>query len=150
METTLKYKVITSRKQYNEYCKDIYSLLNIKNKTKEINEEIELLTVLIEKWDNEHNSFSDLDPVQILKVLMKENNLTPNDLMEIMDVTKGMVSEILNYYKGLSKHNIQLLASHFKVAQEAFKRHNALKHRPAKDTMHNKNDSKSHKKFEYA
>jgi len=150
METTLKYKVITSRKQYNEYCKDIYSLLNIKNKTKEINEEIELLTVLIEKWDNEHNSFSDLDPVQILKVLMKENNLTPNDLMEIMDVTKGMVSEILNYYKGLSKHNIQLLASHFKVAQEAFNRHYALKHRPAKDTMHNKNDSKSHKKFEYA
>jgi len=148
METTLKYKVITSRKQYNEYCKNVYSLLNSKNKTKEINEEIELLTVLIEKWDNEHTSFSGLDPIQLLKALMKENDLAPNDLMGIMSVTKGMVSEILNYRKGLSKHNIQLLASHFKVAQEAFNKHYTLIYRPIKDT--NKNTSKNHKKLVYA
>jgi len=126
---TLKYKVIASRKQYNSYCKDIYSLLNKKNKTKEINEEIELLTVLIEKWDSEHRTTKNLDPIALLKALMEENNLVPNDLIKLLGVSKGMVSEILNYHKGLSKENIQILASHFKIAQESFNKKYELRPR---------------------
>jgi HTH-type transcriptional regulator/antitoxin HigA len=134
METTLKYKIITSRKQYNEYCKDIYSLLNTKNKTREINEEIDLLTLLIEKWDSEHNTHKNLDPVELLKALMEEHKLEPNDLMKLLGVSKGMVSGILNYHKGLSKENIQILASHFKIAQEAFNKKYDLKPRLIKVT----------------
>ena len=117
---TLKYKVITSRKQYNEYCDKLIELLEVKPKNKAINEEIDLLTVLIEKWDNEHTSYRELKPVEILKILMEENNLTSSGLAKILGISKGMVSEILNYRKGLSKNNIRTLASHFKLSQEAF------------------------------
>ena len=47
----LKYKVIKSEKQYNEYCKILHDLDFSAKKTKQINEEIDLLTLLIEKYD---------------------------------------------------------------------------------------------------
>ena len=79
-----------------------------------------MLTLLIEKWDKEHNSFSDANPIELLQYLMKENNLKAKDLATILDLSKGMVSEILNYNKGMSKEVIRKLAHHFKVSQDAF------------------------------
>ncbi len=86
-------------------------------------EEIELLTFLIEKWDNEHNSFDDIDPVQLLKSLMNDRNMKPVSLAELLGVSKGLVSDILNYKKGLSKEIIRKLADTFKLSHEAFNRH---------------------------
>ena len=116
----MKYKIIKSKKQYFEYCDILEQLLDLKKKGKEIKDEIELLTLLIEKWDKEHNSFSDANPIELLQYLMKENNLKAKDLATILDLSKGMVSEILNYNKGMSKEVIRKLAHHFKVSQDAF------------------------------
>jgi HTH-type transcriptional regulator/antitoxin HigA len=44
------------------------------------------------------------------------------DLVNILDISKGYVSDILNYKKGLSKDVIRNLAEHFKISQEAFNR----------------------------
>ena len=66
----LKYKVISSNTQYKKYSKILENLILSKFKTKNLNDEITLLTLLIEKWDNDHNSFNDLDPVQLLQSLM--------------------------------------------------------------------------------
>ena len=85
-------------------------------------EEIELLTLLIEKWDSEHNSFHDLDPDQLLKSLMNDRNMKPVSLAELLGVSKGLVSDILNYKKGLSKEIIRKLADTFKLSHEAFNR----------------------------
>lgn len=124
---TLKYKIIKSKKQYFEYCDILEQLLDLKKKGKEIKDEIELLTMLIEKWDKEHNSFSDANPIELLQYLMKENNLKAKDLATILDLSKGMVSEILNYNKGMSKEVIRKLAHHFKVSQDAFNKAYDLK-----------------------
>ncbi|MGB3075613.1 MAG: helix-turn-helix domain-containing protein [Chitinophagales bacterium] len=88
-----------------------------------MNEEIELLNLLIEKWDSEHNSFHDLDPVQLLKSLMEDHNIKPISLAELLGVSKGLVSDILNYKKGLSKDIIRKLSDTFKLSHEAFNRH---------------------------
>ena len=53
---------------------------------------------------------------------MEERPLKSKDLVVILDVSKGYVSDILNYKKGLSKDVIRKLAEHFKVSQEAFNR----------------------------
>ena len=124
METRLKYTVIDSRKQYDHYCRLLEKLADhpAAAESEPIQQEIELLTVLIEKWDNEHNSFNDSDPVQLLKTLMADHQLKARDLVDIMGVSKGMVSSILNYRKGLSKESIRKLAGYFKLSQEAFNR----------------------------
>ena len=119
---TLKYKVIKSKAQYNDYCNTLEALVFADAKDKDMKDEIELLTVLIEKWDAEHNTFDDIDPIQLLHSLMDDHNLKPKDLVEILQVSKGYVSEILHYKKGLSKEAIRRLAEYFKVSQEALNR----------------------------
>jgi HTH-type transcriptional regulator/antitoxin HigA len=117
---TLKYTIIKTEEQYTNYCDVLEKMIQKDDSSYE--DEIELLTLLIEKWDNENSSFSDLNPVELLKSLMNENNLKASDLTQILGLSKGTVSKILNYHKGLSKETIRKLAEYFKVSQEAFNR----------------------------
>jgi len=119
---TLKYKVITNKTQYKEYSNALEVLVFSGSKDRNTKDEIALLTLLIEKWDAEHNTFDELDPVQLLRSLMDEHSMKAKDLVELLDISKGYVSDILNYKKGLSKDVIRKLADHFKVSQEAFNR----------------------------
>jgi HTH-type transcriptional regulator/antitoxin HigA len=123
---TLKYTVIKDVEQYKKYCDIIEELIHKDNKANK--DEIELLSILIEKWDGEHNSLSDSDPIELLKALMLEHNLKAKDLTTILDLSKGTVSKILNYHKGLSKDTIRRLSDYFKVSQEAFNRPYRLVH----------------------
>lgn len=116
----LDYTVIKNKKQYKQYCNKLEEL--IEQSEKKFQDEIDLLSLLIEKWDEEHNTFNDLDPVQLIKELMEENDLISKDLVAILDLSKGTVSKILNYQKGLSKDTIRHLSEYFKVSQEAFNR----------------------------
>jgi HTH-type transcriptional regulator/antitoxin HigA len=120
MMETLKYTVIKDVEQYRAYCDILERLILNDHKTRE--DEIELLTLLIEKWDNEHNTFNDSDPIELLKALMEEHNLKAKDLVGILNLSKGTVSKILNYHKGLSKDTIRKLSDYFKLSQEAFNR----------------------------
>jgi len=118
--STLKYTIIKTKKQYNEYCHILEDLTFADEK--EYEDEIDLLTLLIEKWDIEHNSFENVNPIALIKSLMEANNLKAKDLVEILGLSKGTVSKILNYQKGLSKETIRKLSNYFKVSQEAFNR----------------------------
>jgi HTH-type transcriptional regulator/antitoxin HigA len=122
----LKYKIIKTKSQYNQYCKDLERLLE-KGGSKAVQDEVDLLTLLIEKWDNEHNSFEEVDPIRLLHSLMDEHNIKPKDLVHLLGVSKGYISEILHYKKGLSKEAIRKLSDYFKVSQEAFNRPYKLK-----------------------
>ena len=117
---TLKYTVIKKQKQYEQYCKILEELILRDEKVAQ--DEIELLTLLIEKWDNEHNTFYDSNPIELIKGLMEEHDLKSKDLVDILNLSKGTISKILNYHKGLSKDTIRRLSDYFKVSQEAFNR----------------------------
>lgn len=121
----LKYTIIKSREQYDKYCAILEEL--VLSEKESVQDEIELLNLLVNKWDNENISLMDLDPIELLKALMTENSLRAKDLIEILDLSKGTVSKILNYKKGLSKETIRKLSSYFKISQEAFNRSYKLK-----------------------
>ena len=124
----LKYKVIKSDKQYNEYCQILHDLdFSTKRKTKPIEDEMELLTFLIEKYDEEHRNFEILEPIPLLKSLMKDHKMKAVDLANLLNVSEGLVSDMLNYKKGLSKETIRILSERFKLNQEAFNRPYELK-----------------------
>ena len=119
---TLKYKVITRKNQYNEYCNILEALVFSGLKDRNTKDEIALLTLLIETWDAAHIILPESDPVQLLQSFIKEKDLKAKDLVEILGISKGYVSDILHYKKGLSKDVIRKLADYFKVSQEAFNR----------------------------
>lgn len=117
---TLKYTIIKSREQYDRYCDLLEDLLF--REDKKVQDEIELLTLLIEKWDRDHHTLEEQDPIELLKSLMAENDMKAKDLVPMLGLSKGTISKILNYHMGLSKDTIRKLSDHFKVAQEAFNR----------------------------
>ncbi|MEQ9102536.1 MAG: helix-turn-helix domain-containing protein [Imperialibacter sp.] len=118
---TLKYTVIKSDGQYNKYCAQLEDLLD-SNQNANVADEIDLLTLLIEKYDEENNTFDDSDPVSLLRSFMEEHEMKSKDLVDLLGISKGYVSDILNYKKGMSKEVIRKLSTHFKVMQEAFNR----------------------------
>lgn len=122
METTIiKYALIKSKDQYDSYCDQLEALLSRHN-VEQFQDEIELLTLLINKYDEDHNAFQETDPISMLRSFMKDHHLKARDLSSILGISKGYVSDILNYKKGLSKEVIRKLAEYFKVRQEAFNR----------------------------
>ena len=118
----LRYKIIKSEKQYSDYCSALETLVTGNDQGENTQDEIELLTYLIEKWDVEHNSFEDVDPIELLTALMSEKSLKAKDMTQILGVSKSLVSDILHYKKGLSKEIIRTLSGYFSVSQEAFNR----------------------------
>jgi HTH-type transcriptional regulator / antitoxin HigA len=114
------YKVIKSLKQYKEYCNMLEEVVMAKKKIQAHQDTIDLLTLLIEKWDEEHNTFTDTDPVELLSYLMRENKVKATELAIELNISKSLVSDILHYRRGLSREVIRKLASRFKVSQELF------------------------------
>ncbi|WP_256014268.1 helix-turn-helix domain-containing protein [Desertivirga xinjiangensis] len=119
--TAIKYTIIKNKDQYNEYCDQLERLLSV-NHTEQVQDEIDLLTLLIEKYDEDNNNFQETDPITMLRSFMEDHHMKPQDLTTILGISKGYVSDILNYKKGLSKEIIRKLAEYFKVRQEAFNR----------------------------
>jgi len=62
------------------------------------------------------------DPIALLRSFMHDHHLKAQDLVTILEISKGYVSDILHYKKGLSKEVIRKLSEYFKVRQEAFNR----------------------------
>lgn len=114
-----------------------------------IQDQIDLLTLLIETWDEQHDTLGDLDPIQLLKSLMKDHKLRANDLSVILATSRSLVSGILNYRRGLSKENIRKLSDYFKLSQKAFNRPYQLdapvnKQLKQARAMNHEKDSSSH------
>src|SRR5258708_5999711 len=117
---SLQYKVIKTITQYKSYCNLLEELVMVKKKNKQQQDTIELLTLLIEKWDEAHNTFSETDPVELLDYLMKENKIKAIDLAKELEISKSLVSDILHYRRGLSRDIIRKLSVRFKISQELF------------------------------
>ena len=118
----LKYTVIKSESQYISYCKVLGDLLGNNDTNIDSADEIELLTFLIEKWDADHATLNQVNPIELLHSLMHDHHLKAKDLVVILGVSKGLISDILHYKRGLSKEIIRNLSKYFKVSQEAFNR----------------------------
>jgi HTH-type transcriptional regulator/antitoxin HigA len=126
MITPIKYRVIDSDTLYENYCDVLEKLVFSSPITPEIQDEINLLTLLIETYDKQKSHFRNLDPVQLLKSLMAEHHLKAVDLARKLQVSEGLISDILKYKKGMSKKTIRAIAELFKMQQEAFNRNYGL------------------------
>ncbi len=118
----MKYRVIDSDTQYENYSDVLENLVFSSPITLEIQDEINLLTLLIETYDKQKSHFRNLDPVQLLKSLLAEHKMKAADLARKLQVSEGLVSDILKYKKGMSKKTIRAVAELFKMQQEAFNR----------------------------
>ena len=125
--TKLKYKKINSLEQYTEYC-NIHEQLIIEDDEKYF-DEIELLEVLIEDYDNRllNNQFKQLNPVELLRTMLENNNLSQVIFAKKIDVSRQLINDILNYHRNISKDLVVKFSNFFSMRQEAFSRKYDLK-----------------------
>ena len=79
----------------------------------------ELLTLLIEDFEEKHYALKASKPVDILKELMSANNLKQKDLLDVFG-TPSIVSEVLHGKRQLTKEHIRRLSRRFHVSPEVF------------------------------
>ena len=134
----MKYKIIKSLAQYNEYC-NIHESLIIED-NKELVDEIELLELLIEDFDQRimRERADGLNPVELLRTLMSENNITQTELAKSIDISRQLINDVLGYRRNISKGMIKKLSNYFSMNQEAFSREYELKSNKNKSSDVNK------------
>jgi len=84
--------------------------------TKDQADYLEMLTLLMEKYEAEHFEIdtSGVSPIEALKYLMEQNGLSGSDLGRILG-QRQLGSKILNGKQDLSKAHIKRLAEYFNV-----------------------------------
>lgn len=104
-----------------ERTEDIINKLLSKGENLSLEEEklLDLLSDLVEKYEDEHYPFPELAPNEILKYLMEENGLKQSDLLHVFG-SSGIASEVVNGKRAISKAQAKKLAEHFKVSVELF------------------------------
>ena len=112
-------KVITSDAQNERY---IAGLLGLEKKARlgaKEKEFAELLTVLIEAYEEEHYPIRAAKPVEVLAELMEASNLKQKDLASLFG-SESVVSEVLRGKRELNKHHIERLSKRFGVSPAVF------------------------------
>lgn len=112
-------KVITSEAQHERYLSALLELERRERLTSEERSYAELLTLLIESFEEEHYPIRAASPVEVLQELMAANNLRQKDLAKQIG-SESVVSEILSGKRELNKRHIENLSKRFKVSPEVF------------------------------
>jgi HTH-type transcriptional regulator / antitoxin HigA len=79
----------------------------------------ELLTLLIEDFEDKHYALKASKPVEILTELMAANHLKQKDLLDIFG-SPSIVSEVLHEKRQLTTGHIRRLSRRFHVSPEVF------------------------------
>jgi HTH-type transcriptional regulator/antitoxin HigA len=79
---------------------------------------INIFGMLIEQYEDEHYPISEPSPVDILKHLMEQHDLTQAQLPEIG--SQGVVSEVLRGIRQLNTRQIQALSNRFNISPAVF------------------------------
>ncbi|HEX7422835.1 MAG TPA: hypothetical protein VF311_02955 [Terriglobales bacterium] len=79
----------------------------------------ELLTLLIENFEEKHYALKAGSPVDVLNELMQANNLKQKDMVDVFG-TPSIVSEVLHGKRQLTTEHIRRLSRRFHVSPEVF------------------------------
>jgi HTH-type transcriptional regulator / antitoxin HigA len=113
--------VITNESEYDRVVSLMNKLAVIPEDaiTPEQERLLDLLTLLIETYDEEHYQIPDAAPHEVIQLLMQERGLRNKDLEPALG-SRGVTSEVISGRRRPSKTQIKKLAEFFGVAPEVF------------------------------
>ncbi|MBS1545269.1 MAG: helix-turn-helix domain-containing protein [Bacteroidetes bacterium] len=103
----MNLKPIKTKKDYEQALERLDLIFDAKKGTKE-GDELEILGILIDRYENEHFPIDLPDPIEAIKFRMEQLGYTQNDLAKIVGL-KSRASEILNKKRRLSLEMIRQL-----------------------------------------
>jgi HTH-type transcriptional regulator / antitoxin HigA len=118
----MKTKILKTEQEYSEACERIYTLINSIDKAIEPDspegEEIELLSLLVEKYEQEHYPIEAPNPIEAIKFRMEQMNLKQSDVAPLFG-GKTRVSEVLHGKRPLTLKMITLLNRYLGIPLES-------------------------------
>ena len=103
----MEIKPIKTEKDYDAALKEIEKLLDAEPGTEE-GDRLEILSTLVEAYEDEHYDIPAPDPIQAINYFMESRGLTRADLEPYIG-SRARVSEILNRKRPLTLSMIQRL-----------------------------------------
>ena len=79
----------------------------------------DLLTLLIENFEEKHYALKASSPVEVLNELMLANGLKQKDMLDVFGTT-SIISEVLHGKRQLTTEHIRRLSRRFHVSPEVF------------------------------
>ena len=112
----MEIKPIKTEQDYNQALERLELIFDAKKGTKE-GDELEVLGILIEKYEDEYFPIDLPDPIEAIKFRMEQMNYSQNDLAKVIGL-KSRASEILNKKRKLSLEMIRNLHTIMKIPTE--------------------------------
>lgn len=113
-------KIIRTEQENEAYTEILYELdRRSKNLTAAEKELAELLTLLIENFEETRYRLPRAKPLEVLRFLMDQHDLKQKDLVKLFG-TASIVSEVLSGKRELNKEHIKRLSRRFHVSPELF------------------------------
>jgi HTH-type transcriptional regulator/antitoxin HigA len=103
----MKILPIRNEKDYQKALERLEDIFDAKKGTDE-GDESEILSILIDRFENENFPIGMPDPIEAIKFRMEQMGMKPKDLAEVVGF-KSRVSEILNKKRKLSLNMIRKL-----------------------------------------
>ena len=118
----MKISVIKNEAQYEAACQRVYEAMNDRKKPiipgSSEADEIELLSILIDKYERENFPVEPPDPIEAIKFRMDQMNLKQKDIAPLFG-GKTRISEVLNKKRPLSLKMIILLNRYLGIPLES-------------------------------
>jgi len=112
-----KMKVLKTKNDYKNALDRIEAIFDAKPNTKE-GDELELLALLIEKYEEEHYPIALPHPIEAIKFRMDQMSLKQKDLVECFG-DKSKVSDVLNLKRKLNLNYIRNLHQKLHIPLDA-------------------------------
>lgn len=112
----MEIKAIKTEKDYDEALTRMETIFHAEIDTPE-GDEAEVLSILIEKYEDEHYPIGMPDPIEAIKFRMEQMGMKQKDLAEIVGFT-SRVSEILNRKRKLTLSMIRKLSATLHIPTE--------------------------------
>jgi HTH-type transcriptional regulator / antitoxin HigA len=112
--------VIETEAEYQRLLTLTESLHFKKERTLEEKKIYKLLVTLIELYESQQYSLPASSPQEILQHIMDSSGLRQTDVAEIIGASSGVVSQIVNGKRTISKAQAKALGSRFKVSPSLF------------------------------
>ena len=109
-------KAIKTEQDYNQALKRLEEIFHAEIETPE-GDEAEVLSILIEKYEDEHHPIGMPDPIEAIKFRMEQMGMKQKDLAEVVGFT-SRVSEILNRKRKLTLNMIRKLSDKLQIPTE--------------------------------
>ena len=112
----MELKPIRTKKDYQAALKAIESLWSAKDGSANA-DRLEVLAMLVERYEREHYPIADPDPIDFLHHVMETRGLARKDLEPYIG-SRARVAEVLNRVRPLSLEMIRRLSEGFKIPAE--------------------------------